>query len=498
MPARENNILCKKKRLYCGYMCLIKMGLLMSLLLCNEAVALSPGEFNPVPLNKKGQLDIIAIKGMPDYVSYQADRALHGHYPQFAYGNFKSFAVIYKGWNLIGEYAHSAGFFWELNPDQLFGKRTTVKFQDISKYPDLVKRYNAIAPVRVNMMLNVIVQTEDKQDHNIFLNVKDNDLVYFGSRSNQNYISPTSPPKWRNAISTDFINYNDSRFTDRDPSQETELKRIISSAVAIKLPSNQRQVVNLDVEWPDEAIDEIARLYEQYEKGQPPSPVKRVAAEAVKGARLSRRTTNDFWANPTEIPVKIALDKDFNGSSTKEGVIELAGKVTGPSGLLHKGKLVAEGYEQEFDIDSAGRFRSQVVLKSGTNNVKIVVGGKTVEQMVRLDREPTALRVTLAWNTGNSDIDLHLVDPEGRDCFYQAKNVGGMALDVDNTRGYGPENIYVKQTLSGTYTVRVINYARGVGTEATVYVFVGEKLRDMQKVRFTENKQMINVGQYRF
>ncbi len=59
---------------------------------------------------------------------------------------------------------------------------------------------------------------------------------------------------------------------------------------------------------------------------------------------------------------------------------------------------------------------------------------------------------TLIWNTDDVDLDLHVIDPDGREIYWE--NPKGLKkdepddeskpnrLDVDNTKGYGPENVY--------------------------------------------------------
>jgi hypothetical protein len=50
---------------------------------------------------------------------------------------------------------------------------------------------------------------------------------------------------------------------------------------------------------------------------------------------------------------------------------------------------------------------------------------------------------TLIWNTDGVDLDLHVVEPGGKEIYWEEpKGAKGGELDVDNTRGFGPENIY--------------------------------------------------------
>jgi Flp pilus assembly protein TadD len=80
---------------------------------------------------------------------------------------------------------------------------------------------------------------------------------------------------------------------------------------------------------------------------------------------------------------------------------------------------------------------------------------------VDLDRRD-ALRVSLAWETDANDVDLHVVDPAGEECFYGHKeNRSGLALYQDITQGLGPEVIRAEQMERGTYHVGVRYFAAG-------------------------------------
>jgi len=50
---------------------------------------------------------------------------------------------------------------------------------------------------------------------------------------------------------------------------------------------------------------------------------------------------------------------------------------------------------------------------------------------------------TLIWNTDQVDLDLHVIEPGGKEIYWEEpKGKQGGELDVDNTKGFGPENIY--------------------------------------------------------
>ena len=107
-------------------------------------------------------------------------------------------------------------------------------------------------------------------------------------------------------------------------------------------------------------------------------------------------------------------------------------------------------------------------------------------------------RAQLTWDTNtndsiNSDIDLHLVRPGGttndlsNDCYYYnctpdddpldwgaTGAAGNPSLDVDNTVGFGPENITLSGPENGTYRVIVKNYSGVWATHATVKIYFND------------------------
>lgn len=75
-----------------------------------------------------------------------------------------------------------------------------------------------------------------------------------------------------------------------------------------------------------------------------------------------------------------------------------------------------------------------------------------------LQAAPVDLRVVIDWNKDETDIDLHVVEPGGEECYYGHRTTkNGGRITNDFTQGYGPENYEIRKAVKGTYKVR-INY----------------------------------------
>jgi tetratricopeptide (TPR) repeat protein len=85
-----------------------------------------------------------------------------------------------------------------------------------------------------------------------------------------------------------------------------------------------------------------------------------------------------------------------------------------------------------------------------------------------------ALRVTLAWETDADDVDLHLIDPSGSECYYGHKeNPSGIELYEDITQGLGPEVIRGAKVEHGVYRVGVRYFAAGpMGVSRGIVVII--------------------------
>lgn len=112
------------------------------------------------------------------------------------------------------------------------------------------------------------------------------------------------------------------------------------------------------------------------------------------------------------------------------------------------------------------------------------------------------LRVEMFWDTGSTDMDTHLLRPGATrwytddDCYYsncQDGRWGGdglewpprgpdgnPSLDIDDTDGYGPENINIELPTDGTYRVGVHAW-RGMG-RVTVRIYCGGSTTEPRQV----------------
>jgi tetratricopeptide (TPR) repeat protein len=100
-----------------------------------------------------------------------------------------------------------------------------------------------------------------------------------------------------------------------------------------------------------------------------------------------------------------------------------------------------------------------IISKSPQRRDEIVERAR--ELRVDLDHRDV-LRVSLAWETDANDVDLHVVDPAGEECFYGHKeNRSGLMLYQDITQGLGPEVIRTGHLDRGTYHVGVRYFAAG-------------------------------------
>jgi len=128
-------------------------------------------------------------------------------------------------------------------------------------------------------------------------------------------------------------------------------------------------------------------------------------------------------------------------------------------------------------------------IKQITSNTKYTLNEHTkrfikefqteVEETLESDKmliNESDIVIVVNWNIDNTDIDLHVIEPTGEECFFGNKNteIGGR-LTKDVTNGYGPEMYVLEKAVPGIYKVS-LNYFRSTQTrtasKAKVYIDV--------------------------
>ena len=113
------------------------------------------------------------------------------------------------------------------------------------------------------------------------------------------------------------------------------------------------------------------------------------------------------------------------------------------------------------------------------------------------------LMLVISWNTDNTDIDLHVHEPGGEECFYQNREtkIGGHMTE-DVTRGYGPEMYVIQDAKEGEYDVKVKYFSSDrnrtstrTKVYATIYKNWGKKNESVSTkiVTLKGNKEMHDV-----
>ena len=73
--------------------------------------------------------------------------------------------------------------------------------------------------------------------------------------------------------------------------------------------------------------------------------------------------------------------------------------------------------------------------------------------------------IVMSWDTGATDVDLHLVEPHHHVSYQSKRSFQGGTLDRDVTAGYGPETYTLRHGAPGEYVVKVHYFNGGVPTK---------------------------------
>lgn len=136
-----------------------------------------------------------------------------------------------------------------------------------------------------------------------------------------------------------------------------------------------------------------------------------------------------------------------------------------PTATASPATLVVNGVAMPLSTNPDGSFDRPYIFNSGSNSLEVRApsgAARRVQfyQQAGGETRPQ-LRIVLSWDSDNTDLDLHVVTPDGERAWYGNRVLSnGGAQDMDVTTGFGPEIFASPSPLPGQYLVYV-NYFGG-------------------------------------
>ena len=106
------------------------------------------------------------------------------------------------------------------------------------------------------------------------------------------------------------------------------------------------------------------------------------------------------------------------------------------------------------------RFLKKVAANPKATSVPEYVKARLERLASEVPLSKADIVVMITWNTDATDVDLHVFEPSGEECFYRHRDTrSGGRLTRDVTRGYGPEMYVLPKAPSGTYAIQAHYFA---------------------------------------
>lgn len=152
--------------------------------------------------------------------------------------------------------------------------------------------------------------------------------------------------------------------------------------------------------------------------------------------------------------------------------------------ISHEIKYLAKKYKDDLDTSSLEKIKT----------------GDTPETF--------DVRIIVDWNHNDTDIDLHVIDPNLEECWYSHKRtkIGGH-ISQDMTQGFGPEEFTLKNAIKGDYFVKVNYYGdryqkveNPTFMKVTLYKYYGTKKqsKEIKIIRLTKSREKQIVAKLSF
>jgi|GEM_PF-2158337 len=216
-----------------------------------------------------------------------------------------------------------------------------------------------------------------------------------------------------------------------------------------------------------------------------------------------------FKINPDAIPISVNITSPDNNHETSDNNVTVTAQISTENGSslpeISKVGFVVNG-EVQYSTLSGDSFSTVAVLKTGDNSIKagaITSSDNKVYLSDAINVTSNALNNTyhirISWDKNDTDVDLHFSWSGGSTCYYSNKNPTwgdsstSPTLDVDNTEGYGPENITIDSLPGdGTYKIWVYYYSDHDNGGTNVYATIN---KDGQSI-FSSSRYMTDGGSW--
>jgi len=167
-------------------------------------------------------------------------------------------------------------------------------------------------------------------------------------------------------------------------------------------------------------------------------------------------------------------------------------------------KVITGSYDSIFwEIELTALIEmNRLIAKNKLTNLPISIPNKFIQST------PVDLRIVMAWDTADTDIDLHVTEPSGAHVFYSNKtSIRGGLISRDFTQGYGPEHYMIRNGENGIYKIQAKYFSSQQqsltgGTKILLSIFTHygseNEVSKLITVGLSSNQEIIDIAETEF
>jgi hypothetical protein len=170
------------------------------------------------------------------------------------------------------------------------------------------------------------------------------------------------------------------------------------------------------------------------------------------------------------------------------------------------GKIYKNGYRRNFSgVNQIIQHEVNDLLEKYEDDIDA-----SVLDEIRKNPKPAAfdVRIVVDWNHNDTDIDLHIIDPNFEECSYKHTTTAiGGKMSQDMTQGFGPEEFTLKKAIKGDYFVKINYYGdryqkieNPTFMKVTMYKYFGTKkqTKEVKVIRLAKRNENLIVAKLSF